>query len=98
MVADYPQQPGVIAQVAPGQTVLLLHADQLIDVPAERARLQKEMGKVEKDLTGLRTRLGNADFLQRAKPDVVERDRARVQELESRMSELQQHLSALPGA
>jgi valyl-tRNA synthetase len=86
---------GVIAQVVEGQTVMLLGADQLIDVPAEQARLQKEVGKVDKDLEVLRGRLGNEDFVKRAKPDVVERDRARVQELEARAVELRGQIQAL---
>ena len=82
---------GTIAQVAPGLVVLLLHADTLIDAPAELARLQKEAAKVDKELQTLRGRLQNADFVARAKPEIVEQNRARVVELEQRLSELVQH-------
>ena len=82
---------GTLAQIAPGLVVLLLHADTLIDVPAELSRLQKEAAKVDKDLQTLRGRLQNADFVARAKPEIVEQNRARVIELEQRLGELSQH-------
>ena len=82
---------GTLAQIAPGLVVLLLHADTLIDVPAELSRLQKEAAKVDKDLQTLRGRLQNADFVARAKPEIVEQNRARVVELEQRLGELVQH-------
>ncbi len=82
---------GTIAQVAPGLVVLLLHADTLIDAPAELLRLQKEAAKVDKELATLRGRLQNADFVARAKPEIVDQNRARVLELEQRLSELVQH-------
>ena len=94
VAADYPSQ-GTVAQVAAGLSALLLHADELIDVASETARLGKESAKVDKELQGLRTRLGNADFVSRAKPEVVEQNRARVVELEHRLGELAQHLAAI---
>jgi valyl-tRNA synthetase len=86
---------GTIAQVTPGLVALLLHADTLIDVAAETARLQKEAAKVDKELQTLRGRLASPDFVGRAKPEVVEQNRARVTELEQRLGELQQHQQTL---
>src|SRR5262249_44088776 len=57
----------------------------LFDLAAERTRLAKERGKIDAELQGLRGRLANPQFLERAKAEVVEESRARVGELERRL-------------
>ena len=94
VVEDAPTK-GTIAEVVPGLTVLLLHAAELIDAPAELARLDKDIQKVEKELQTVQGRLQNADFVARAKPEVVEQNRARVEELTQRTAELRQHKTAI---
>jgi valyl-tRNA synthetase len=95
IVEELASTAGTIAQVIPGQTIYLRNAAALLDVPAELTRLDKEVQKVEKEAESLRGRLANADFVARAKPEVVEQSRARVVELEQRQSELAQHLQAI---
>ena len=95
VVEDYPQTRGTIAKVIPAQTLYLLHADTLLDIPAELGRLGKEVQKVEKEAEALRGRLANADFVARAKPEVVAESRARISELAERRAELEQHIQAL---
>jgi valyl-tRNA synthetase len=95
IVEEYPQTRGTIAHVVSGQTLYLLNAGALLDAPAEIARLGKETQKVEKEADSLKGRLNNADFVSRAKPEVVEQSRARVTELEARRAELEQHIAAL---
>jgi valyl-tRNA synthetase len=60
----------------------------LIDVEAERARLEKELEKAAKEVEPMKKRLGNADFVGRAAPEVVEQTRERVAELEARAARL----------
>ena len=50
----------------------------LNDLAAERARLQKELGKVEADIKRVDGKLGNADFMARAPEEVVEENRERL--------------------
>ncbi|MBN8957237.1 MAG: valine--tRNA ligase [Rhizobiales bacterium] len=47
----------------------------VIDLDAERARLQKEMAKVAADIARVDAKLGNNDFLRRAPEDVIEGER-----------------------
>jgi valyl-tRNA synthetase len=56
----------------------------LFDIQAERARLQKDLGKSEAELQGLLKKLENPQFVARAKPEVVTEARQRVTELEAR--------------
>jgi valyl-tRNA synthetase len=55
----------------------------LIDPKAEIERLGKRIAKNDSDLAKLRAKLGNANFVKNAPPDVVASDRARVAELEA---------------
>ncbi|HYL95749.1 MAG TPA: valine--tRNA ligase, partial [Terriglobales bacterium] len=56
--------------------------EQKIDKAAERARLQKELEGVEREMENKRRQLGNDAFLQKAPPHVVEGLRKRLAELE----------------
>ncbi|TDL84305.1 valine--tRNA ligase [Palleronia sediminis] len=61
---------------------------EIIDVAAERARLDKTVGKLDKDLRGLTGRLGNDRFLASAPDDVIEETRALVAEKEAQRDRL----------
>ena len=67
----------------------------LIDVDAERERLTKEIARSEQELAGIQRKLDNPNFVAKAPPDVVEKDRARVEELKARTSKLQDNLKRL---
>jgi valyl-tRNA synthetase len=67
----------------------------LLDLDEERARLRKEIARVESDLAALRRKLDNPSFVARAPADVVEKDRARVTELEARRAKLLDNLSRI---
>jgi valyl-tRNA synthetase len=55
--------------------------EKKIDISAERERLTKELDKIEKQLSGAQTRLGDEQFLSKAPPHVVEGLRKQVEEL-----------------
>ncbi len=55
--------------------------ERRIDVGAERERLTKELEKIEKGIASGQRQLGNAQFLEKAPPDVVENLRKQQQEL-----------------
>ena len=67
----------------------------LIDFDKERARLEKELGKLTNELTGLEKRLGNADFIARAAADVVETSRQRAAELNDQIARLKATIESL---
>ena len=56
----------------------------LIDFEAERARLVKEQEKLEKDIAKLDKKLSNPGFLAKAAADVIEKDKAKFEELTSK--------------
>jgi valyl-tRNA synthetase len=69
----------------------------LFDLAAERSRLTKERLKIDGELGSLSARLGNPQFVERAKPEVVEESRARVAELEARKRRVEEMLRELGG-
>ncbi len=73
-----------------GEMKLLIPMAGLIDKQAELARLEKEIGKLRKELTTLSDRLGNPDYVQRAPAQVVSAGRQRVDEIHSSLAKLEE--------
>jgi valyl-tRNA synthetase len=77
-----------VADPAPGSSVQLLVRGEvaalplegIVDLAAERARLNKEVQKIDADVAKLDAKLGNADFLKRAPEEVIEEQRERREE------------------
>jgi valyl-tRNA synthetase len=69
----------------------------LIDFAAERGRVEKELARLEQELAGIRKRLDNAGFVERAPAEVVEKDRARSEELKGKREKLARHLTRITG-
>ncbi len=66
------------AQTVVDEATLVLPLADLIDLDAERARLNKELDKVEAEIAKTEKKLGNPDFIARGKPEVVEETRERL--------------------
>jgi valyl-tRNA synthetase len=80
--------------VAAGLEISLPLAD-LIDLGAERERLRKELDRLEQLLLLARKKLANQDFLAKAKPEVVERERQKLEELTATREKVERALGAL---
>ncbi len=75
--------------------VFAIPLDGIIDIAAEKARLTKTLEKLEKDLTGLRGRLANPNFLASAKEDVVDETREKLEQGEDEAAKLRAALTRL---
>jgi valyl-tRNA synthetase len=73
-VTPAPEGPAI--QVSAGSDALVIPLEGLIDVAAERARLTKALAASEKEAASLAGRLANASFVERAKPEAVDKARA----------------------
>ena len=67
---------GASLQIVVDEATFVLPLEGAIDVDAERARLSKAIAAAEKERDGLAGRLGNPSFVERAKPEAVEKARA----------------------
>jgi valyl-tRNA synthetase len=73
-VTPAPEGPAI--QVSAGSDALVIPLEGLIDVAAEKARLTKALATSEKEAAALAGRLANASFVERAKPEAVDKARA----------------------
>ncbi|MEC7584872.1 MAG: valine--tRNA ligase [Planctomycetota bacterium] len=67
----------------------------LVDLEAERAKLEKQRGKLEGQITGIEKKLGNQGFLDKAPEAVVAQQRQKLEELRRQMASLAQTLTEL---
>ncbi len=74
---------------------LLVPMKGLIDVEAERARLDRQVSKVEADLARSEGKLGNEKFVNNAPADVVTQERQRVSEFRKTLEQLAEQLQKL---
>ncbi len=88
--------PGVI-QAVHGEATLLLPLAGVIDLAAERARLAKERAKAEAEARKVEAKLGNADFVARAKEEVVEENRERLVNFQAEMQRLDAAMARIAG-
>ncbi len=68
-----------------------------VDLDAERGRLRGEAASVEKHVSGLEGRLNNAQFLDKAPAEVVERERERLESGRARLERITGLLRDLGG-
>ncbi len=77
------------------RTVTVVPLARVIDLAAERARLDRERSRVEADAGKLAAKLARADFVERVRAEVVEETRERLAALrgeEARLGEALLHL------
>ena len=74
--------------VLAGGTEIIVPLAGLIDVDKECARLRGEVADLEKQITAREGRLGNAKYVERARPDVVANDRAMLAEMKAKREQL----------
>ncbi|MEL7032016.1 MAG: valine--tRNA ligase [Pseudomonadota bacterium] len=88
---------GSVKAIVDEATVVLEIAD-LIDAGEEIARLDKQLGKLSGEITGLEKRLGNDAFVAKAPAEVVAEQRDRLAELQGtrdKLSVAREQLAAL---
>jgi valyl-tRNA synthetase len=78
-----------------GATILLNLADTGMDLGKERARLQKEAAALAAKIDKIGKKLGNEQFLAKAKPEVVEEQRERLAEAEAARGRLHAALARI---
>jgi len=89
--------PKDAAQLVVDEATLILPLDELIDIGAERARLAREIERVAGEIGKVERKLDNPDFVARAKPEVVEENRARLAGFAAERERLGAALSRLGG-
>jgi valyl-tRNA synthetase len=85
------------AQTVLGEATLILPLADVIDLAAESTRLQKECEKLAAEIKKIEAKLGNASFVDRAPPEVVDEQRERKAEAEATLARLDAARKSLAG-
>ena len=93
--AERVEKPAASASAVAGGCEIYLPLADLIDLGAERDRLRKELERLDGLLIGARKKLSNQDFLTKAKPEVVERERAKMEDLALVREKVERALGAM---
>ena len=72
-----------------------VYVDGVIDVQAELERLQKQMEELAGALKRCEAKLENDNFVNRAKPEVVQRERDRLEQLKEQLATVEKNLEEL---
>ncbi|MCA0452877.1 MAG: valine--tRNA ligase [Chloroflexi bacterium] len=95
LLAQGAPAPDESASVVASDVTFYLPLAGLVDIAAECERLTKEQGKLQEQIGKSKNMLGNEQFVSRARPDVVERERAKLVELEASAAQISERLAAL---
>ncbi|MGE0530808.1 MAG: valine--tRNA ligase [Hyphomonadaceae bacterium] len=87
---------GSVTFVIDGATVAL-PLEGVVDLPAEAARLTKEIGKLESEIAKMDAKLGNASFIEKAPEEVVDELRERREDAASSAAKLSHALKQIGG-
>ena len=71
-----------------GDVEVMVPLEDLLDSDTERAKLEKELEKLRSDRDYLKKKLDNPQYSKRAPLEVVDKDRARLAELETAIEKL----------
>ena len=89
------ERPPANALALVGELKVMVPLAGLIDIDAERARINKEIERKLKDLKRIEGKLGNEKFVQNAPSAIVEKERTRAADAQSDLAALKAQLDSL---
>ncbi len=95
IVHQAPSSKGMAHVVISDAIEVFVPLEGLIDFASERARLEKEIGKLKDDKSRREKRLSEENFVSRADPEIVEEEKARVAEAALKISRMEESLKNL---
>ncbi|MBI1360540.1 MAG: valine--tRNA ligase [Alphaproteobacteria bacterium] len=90
--------PAGAIRIVIDEATACLSVAELIDLKAELARLEKEVGRLKGDIAGIDKKLANQQFVAKAPPEVVEEQHERRAAAEAALAKLGEALSQLKGS
>ena len=94
-LSEAPEVPRGAITVPVEGGIFALPLAEIIDIDAERARLERSLGKLEKDIAGLSKRLDNPKFVQSAPEAVVQETRENLAARTEEADKLREALARL---
>jgi len=89
------ERPKGAATAVVGSTEVYIPLAEMINIKEEQARLTKEVRKVEEELSRIQKKLSNADFLSKAKEEIVQKERDKASQFEEKIRALNRSLARI---
>lgn len=89
------KQPKAAATAILNGATIFVSLENIIDFDKEAKRLEKEIGKLDKEFTALSKKLNNEDFLNKAPANVVDKVKEKHKTLSSKQEKLKTHLEKI---
>lgn len=97
-ISQTDEAPKGAAQIVVAEATVCLPLGSLIDLGAEKARLEKAIDKAEAEMARINGKLSNEKFVANANPDVVAAERDRLEELQGQIASLRTALARVAEA
>ncbi len=94
VAVNAPEPKGTATGVI-GSVRVYVFLEGVVDVAAEKKRLEKEIKKIEKTLSFVSKKLGNRDFVEKASPEIVEKEETKFSTLREKSQVLEDALGRL---
>lgn len=85
---------GVVSMFLKGVDIHLL-LEGVVDLVKVKGNLEAERAQLQKFLAGVRAKLTNEQFMARAKPEVIETEKQKLQDGEEKLKKIEERLKAL---
>jgi valyl-tRNA synthetase len=92
---DVSEKPSRVLKTVVNSTTVYLELPFDVDMAKERERFEKTLKEIENELKSINSRLLNRAFLEKASPEVIKKDRDRLEELEKTKVALLSHIEDL---
>ncbi len=91
------KKPPVSASAVISGAEIYVPLEGLIDIEVEKARLEKDLNNLKGLLEKVSRKLANADFLQNAPKEVVDREKAKKDDYQERVEKINKNLEQIMG-
>lgn len=89
------QRPKACATAVVDGTEIFISLEGIIDLDAERKRLEKEINRLQGLVEGIEKKLANPNFVQKAPQDIIEKEREKQKNITTNMEKLKASLKSL---
>ena len=97
LFATIAQKPEQAMSLLAGSVEIYLPLAGMLDIGKELERLDKEIAQARQEIDRVQAKLANQNFVTRAKPEVVEKEREKLVTQEERIAKLQERRTELAG-
>ncbi len=85
------KKPSTSASAVVRGTEIFVSLEGLINVEAEKTRLEKEITRLKGSITGIESKLGNEQFIKRAPSQVIEKEKTKLESMRMSLAKLEEN-------